>query len=67
MPIVRIQMAKGRSADEKTRLMKAVTDAIHQSIGAPLPTIHVMVQEIPPEDIMIEGRLLSEKDKGSRV
>lgn len=67
MPIVRIQMAKGRSPEEKKRLMTAVTDAIHHAIGAPLPTIHIMIQEIPAEDIMIAGRLLTEKDEGSRV
>ena len=67
MPIVRIQMAKGRSAEEKTRLMAAVTEAIHQTIGAPLPTIHIMIQDVPPEDIMVAGRLLTEKDEGSRL
>jgi 4-oxalocrotonate tautomerase len=67
MPIVRIQMAKGRSPEEKTRLMKAVTDAIYESTGAPLPTIHIMIQEIPAEDIMIAGQLLSDKEKGSRI
>lgn len=60
-------MAKGRSKEEKTRLMAAVTEAIHQSIGAPLPSIHVMIQEIPAEDIMVAGRLISEKDEGSRI
>ncbi len=67
MPIIRIQMAKGRSQDEKTRLMKAVTEAVQESIGAPPPTIHIMIQEIPSEDIMIAGQLLSEKETKSRI
>jgi 4-oxalocrotonate tautomerase len=67
MPIVRIQMAKGRTPEEKTTLMKAVTLAIHDAIGAPLPNIHVMIQEIPPEDIMIAGRLLTDKEPDSRI
>ncbi len=67
MPIIRIQMAKGRSSEEKTRLMKAVTDAVHDAIGAPLPSIHIMIQEIPAEDIMVAGVLLEEKEPKSRI
>ena len=67
MPIIRIQMAEGRSAAEKTALMKSVTDAVHRSIGAPLPTIHVMIQEIPAADIMVAGQVLSEKEDGEKI
>ena len=67
MPIIRIQLAEGRSASEKTALMKSVTDAVHDAIGAPLPTIHVMVQEIPAEDIMIAGKLLTQKDDREKI
>ena len=65
MPIVRIQMVKGRTAEEKKRLMAAVTDAIHRTIDVPLPTIHIMVQEISAENIMIAGELLTHEDGGS--
>ena len=61
MPIVRIEIAEGRSGEEKTRLMKAVTDAIHESIGAPLSTIHIMLKESPGEHIMIGGEPLTPK------
>lgn len=66
MPIVRIQLAKGRTDDEKTELMRAVTEAIHNSIDVPLPSIHIMIQEIPVRDIMVGGETLSlslEKDR----
>ena len=67
MPIVRIQLAAGRSPEEKIDLMKSVTDAIHQSIGAPLDTIHVMVQEIPASDIMIGGQTVNHVPKKQQI
>ena len=67
MPIVRIQLAEGRSSDEKNVLMNAVTEAIHHSIDAPLSSIHVMIQEIPAEDIMVGGRTLSLTPKKDRI
>ena len=60
MPIVRIQIAKGRSKERKQRVMKAVTDAIEASLEVPRSTIHVMMQEIPNENIMIGGEPLSD-------
>ena len=67
MPIVRIQMAEGRSTEEKTALMKAVTEAIHHTIDAPLSTIHVMIQDIPADDIMVGGESLSITPRKDRV
>lgn len=60
-------MAAGRTREEKTKLMKAVTEAIHNTVKVPLSAVHVMIQEIPAEDIMVAGQLLSEKDKASRL
>ena len=67
MPIVRVQIAKGRSAEEKQALMTAITDAIQSAIGAPLHTIHVMVQEIPEADIMVGGVLLRDKSSTDKI
>ena len=67
MPIVRIEMAEGRSREEKEKLLTAVTDAIHKAIGAPLPTIHIMLKEVADDHIMIGGELLSEKPSREKV
>jgi phenylpyruvate tautomerase PptA (4-oxalocrotonate tautomerase family) len=40
--------------------MKAVTDAIEASLKVPRSTIHVMIQQVPSEDIMIGGEPLSD-------
>ena len=67
MPIIRIEIAKGRSPDEKKKLLEAVTDAVHRSIGAPLPTIHIMLKEIPDDHIMIGGELLRDKSSEDKI
>lgn len=64
MPIVRIEIAEGRSEEEKRRLLQAVTKAIHDAIGVPLSTIHIMLKESSPHHIMIGGEILSEKTPG---
>ena len=55
MPLVQINMLEGRSPEQKKALLAAVTDAVHASIGAPLPSIRVWVQEFSAEDYMAEG------------
>ncbi|MFC2158456.1 2-hydroxymuconate tautomerase [Acidobacteriota bacterium] len=61
MPLVEIHLLEGRSDKEKKELLQAVTKAIHTSIGAPLPTIRIWIQEFPPSEYMVAGELASER------
>ena len=47
------------------RLLEAVTRAVHDSIAAPLPSIRVWLQEMPPDEYMVAGELASERRKPS--
>lgn len=47
MPIVNISLIEGRDDESKARLIEKVTDAIEDSIGAPRPTIRVLLNEVP--------------------
>ena len=62
MPLVEIHLLEGRSNEQKKELLQAVTQAIHSSIGAPLPTIRVWLQEFPPTEYMVAGKLASERE-----
>ena len=62
MPLVQINMAAGRTPEQKKALLEAVTAAVHQSLGAPLPSIRVWVSEFAPDEYMAGGQLLSERD-----
>jgi phenylpyruvate tautomerase PptA (4-oxalocrotonate tautomerase family) len=43
--------------------MTAVTAAVNESIGAPLETIRVWVQEFSPKEYMAAGVLAADKKK----
>lgn len=62
MPLVQINMAAGRTPEQKEALLQAVTDAVHESIGAPLPSIRVWISEFERFEYMAGGELLSKSD-----
>lgn len=41
----------------------AVTHAVHDSIGAPLETIRVWIQEMPPREFMAAGVLAADRKR----
>lgn len=55
MPIVEISLIAGRSKEMKLALIKAVTDAVETSVGAPRETIRVLLHEIPAEHWAVGG------------
>jgi len=61
MPLVEIRILKGRSPERKKRLLDAVTRAVEESLEAPLRSIRVWIQEIEPDEYMVEGELASER------
>ena len=65
MPLVNVHMAEGRDPAAKKALMDAITDAMHQHIGAPRESVRVWINEFPNTDFMAGGELL--KDKQERL
>ena len=65
MPLVEIHILRGRTAEQKRKLLEAVTRAVHESLEAPLPSIRVWIQEFGAEEYMVAGRLRSDDDPGS--
>lgn len=63
MPLIEIHLLEGRTDEQKKALLSAVTCAVHDSIGAPLDTIRVWVQEISPRAFMSAGVLAADKKK----
>lgn len=61
MPFVEISVAEGRTQDELRSLMQEVHEAVHRSIGAPEPSIRVLVREVPPTQWLSGGATLAEK------
>lgn len=61
MPLIQINMAKGRTDEQKRALLTAVTDAVHTSIDAPLDSIRVWVAEFEPTEYMAAGELMADR------
>ncbi len=47
VPLVEITLVEGRSPEQLRGLMAAVTQAVHESVGAPVASIRVVLREVP--------------------
>lgn len=56
MPIAQINIIEGRSDEQKEKLIEKVTQAIHESIDAPIPNIRVILNEMPKQHFGIGGQ-----------
>ena len=61
MPLIQINMAKGRTDDQKRALLGAVTEAVQTSIGAPLDSIRIWIAEFEPTEYMAAGELMADR------
>ncbi|HEK84916.1 MAG: 2-hydroxymuconate tautomerase [Candidatus Saccharicenans sp.] len=66
MPLIEIHLLEGRTKEQKKALLEAVTRAVHESIGAPLESIRVWIQEFPQDEYMMAGVLASGKNKKNK-
>ena len=57
MPILNVQISQGSSASQKTALLQKMTQAVVDSVGAPLASIRIVLQEVPPEHVMVAGEI----------
>jgi 4-oxalocrotonate tautomerase len=61
MPLIEVHLLEGRTDEQKEKLLSAITRAVHESIGAPLPNIRVWIQEFSPREYMIAGELAANR------
>lgn len=47
MPIIQISLVAGRDDDTIKRCIKEVARTVHQTLGAPLSAIRVIVHQVP--------------------
>ncbi len=60
MPIVRIEMLSGRSAEQKARLAEAITRALVDIAKARPEDTNIVFTDVARSDWAFAGRLLSE-------
>jgi 4-oxalocrotonate tautomerase len=57
LPIIVSYIPSGHTPDSKIALLHSVTNAVVKSLGAPLASIRVVLQECAPEFTMVAGKL----------
>lgn len=60
MPMIRVEMFRGRTVDQKRALAKALTEAFVQTCGGTPQSIHIVVEDIAKENWAIGGGLCSD-------
>ncbi|MBN1938471.1 MAG: tautomerase family protein [Candidatus Aminicenantes bacterium] len=63
MPLIEIHLLEGRTDEQKKALLGAVTRAVQDSLGAPVETIRVWIQEFSRREYMAAGRWYGEEKK----
>jgi 4-oxalocrotonate tautomerase len=63
MPVVIIEMWEGRTASQKSRLIKAITKAMVEHVEANAETLHVIIHDIPKDSWGRGGIVATELEK----
>jgi 4-oxalocrotonate tautomerase len=63
MPIVQISMIAGRTPEKKEQLIKKVTDTIVEVLQIPTDRVHIIINDVPKENIGDGGVPLSKMDR----
>lgn len=58
MPIVQVELLKGRTVEQKRQMAKKVTEAIVESINCPAEAVRVIIREMSKEDYAVAGKLM---------
>lgn len=61
MPFVSIKIAKGRSTDQKRKLVQSVTKAVAEAIEVQPQKVWVQIDEFELDNFAIDGRLMVDK------
>ena len=55
MPLIEVHLLEGRTAEQKKALLTALTKAVQDTIGSPVESIRIWIEEFTPQDYMAAG------------
>ena len=61
MPIIRVEMFRGRSEDQKRALVRDLTDAFIRAAGGTPESVHVVITDVDKSDWGVGGQLSSDR------
>ena len=60
MPILQVEMLKGRTLDQKREMVKKVTDAVTETLNCPKEAVRIIIREMESENFANAGVLKSD-------
>jgi 4-oxalocrotonate tautomerase len=61
MPTLKVEMLEGRTPEQKTALVKALTQAVVESLGSKPESVDVLIYDIPRQNWATGGVQWSER------
>lgn len=61
MPIVQMEILKGRTMEQRREMVKEVTNAIVKTLSCPPEAVSIIIREMEKEDYSVAGKLYSDK------
>ena len=66
MPIIEVNLLEGRTAEDKERLVRALTDATIEAIGAPRQSVRIILREMAPGHFAVGGQSVAARAEEDR-
>ena len=63
MPTLRVELMEGRTPEQKKQLVKALTQAVVDTLGSKPESVDILLFDVKPSDWATGGELWSEKKK----
>ena len=61
MPIIRVEMFKGRTREQKRALVTELTSGFVRACGGKPEAVHIVIQDVFKEDWGVGGDLMADK------
>lgn len=59
MPVIRVEMFKGRTPEQKQAMVREVTDAFVRTAGGTPESVHIVITDVEKSDWAVAGKLAS--------
>ncbi len=57
MPIIQVEMFKGRTVEQKREMVKEVTEAVSRTVNCPKEAVRIIIRDMEFENMAVAGVL----------
>ena len=62
MPILQVEILKGRTTEQKREMVSKVTEAVSETLDCPKDAVTIIIREMDKEDLGKAGYLYGERE-----